>query len=183
MKILKAITLIVSATIISACSIQAPPYQPSLENVQQLKTSQLPPMKVGKFGGKESTSSISLRGTQMSSPLGKSYGLYLNNALEQELKLANLWSGVSNIVVSGEILNNDINVAGFSTGTGEMSVEFIITKKDDEIFKKIINSNITFDSSFVGAIAIPNGQANYANLVQSIIIKLVNDEQFLNSLK
>jgi hypothetical protein len=46
-----------------------------------------------------------------------------------------------------------------------------------------VRSNITFDSSFIGAIAIPNGQNNYINLVQSLIKTLFEDKAFLDSIK
>lgn len=183
MSILKKIIVASICVAATACSIQAPPYQVSLENVQSIKTSKISPVSVGEFGISKKLNSISLRGSGMYSPIEKSYGKYLADALQQELKLAKLWSGVSSNIISGEILTNDIDISGFSEGTGEISAKFEITQNGEVKFSKVIESTITFDSSFVGAIAIPNGQNNYKNLVQSLIKNLFQDKDFILNLK
>jgi len=181
-KIVKA-TAVVISLFTTACSMQAPPYQASIENVQTIKSAKIEQVKVGSIESNKRLNSISLRGSSMYSPVEKSYGAYISKALEDELKLAKLWSPVSSTVITGTILKNDIDISGFSEGTGESSVKFVVTKDNQVIFEKVISTEHTFDSSFMGAIAIPNGQSNYVNLVQKLIKKLFEDKNFISALK
>tara|TARA_B110001454_G_C12575635_1_gene373829 strand:- start:125 stop:670 length:546 start_codon:yes stop_codon:yes gene_type:complete len=177
------ILTIALSLLVSACSMQAPPYQASLENVHTIKKAKVQQVKVDSITTTKKLDSISLRGSSMYSPVNKSYGDYISKALEEELKLAKLWSPVSSTVITGKVLTNDIDVSGFSEGSGEISAKFIITKNNKVIFDKIISANHTFDSSFIGAVAIPNGQANYVNLVQKLIKNLFEDKNFVAALK
>lgn len=180
MKRIITITLIL---LVSACSMQAPPYNASLENVQTIKRAKIEPIKVGSITTTKKLNSISLRGSSMLSPVNKSYGDYISQALEDELRLAKLWSPVSSTIITGQVLTNDIDVSGFSEGSGEISANFIVTKNNKIIFEKTISANHTFDSSFIGAIAIPNGQANYVNLVQKLIKNLFENKDFVTAVK
>jgi hypothetical protein len=181
-RIIKVSTVALSL-LVTACSMQAPPYQVSLENVQTIKRAKLEKVNVGSITSTKQLDSISIRGSSMYAPTNKSYGLYLTKALEDELKLAKLWSGVSSTVITGVMLTNDIDVSGFSEGTGDASAKFVVTRGDKVIFDKIISANHTFESSFIGAIAIPNAQANYVNLIQILIKNLFEDEEFISALK
>jgi hypothetical protein len=177
------ISIVTLSLLASACSMQAPPYNASMENVQTIKRAKINQVNVGKIKSSKKLDSISLRGSSMYSPVEKSYGAYISKALENELKLAKIWSGVSSTIITGEVLTNDIDVSGFSTGTGEVSVNFIVTRDNKEVFNKIISADHQFDSSFIGAIAIPNAQANYVSLVQKLIKTLFEDKNFVTILK
>ena len=177
------ILTIALSLLVTACSMQAPPYQASLENVQTIKRAKVNQINVAAITTTKKLNSISLRGSSMQSPVNKSYGDYISKALEEELRLAKLWSPVSSTIITGQVLTNDIDVSGFSEGTGEISAKFIVTKDNKVIFDKVIYANHTFDSSFMGAIAIPNGQANYVNLVQKLIKNLFEDKNFVIALK
>jgi len=177
------VLVITLSLFVSACSMQAPPYQASLENVQTIKRAKVAQMQVDAITTTKKLNSISLRGSSMYSPINKSYGEYIAKALEEELKLAKLWSPVSSTIITGKVLTNDIDVSGFSEGSGEISAKFIVTKDNKVIFDKVISADHTFESSFMGAIAIPNGQANYVNLVQKLIKNLFEDKSFVMALK
>lgn len=181
-KIIKVLTVALSL-LITACSMQAPPYEASIENVQIIKRAKVKQVKVGTITSTKQLDSISLRGSSMYSPVNKSYGSYLQKALEDELKLAKLLSAVSSTVLTGEMLTNDINISSFSEGIGEASAKFVVTRDNKVIFDKIISTNHIFESSFIGAIAIPNAQASYVNLVQKLIKNLFEDKTFISVLK
>ena len=175
--------ILLLAFAMSGCTMMAPPYQVSIENVQQIKNAKAVQMSVGEVSSSKELNSISLRGSKLVSPVGGSYGEYLSDALVQELKLAKLWSGVSDTVISGELVSNDIDVSGFSVGTGEISAKFVVTTNEKIVFEKVISANHQFDSSFVGSIAIPNGQASYKVLVQKLLNNLFTDQQFVEAVK
>ncbi len=181
-KIIKTSTVALSL-LVTACSMQAPPYEASLENVQIIKRAKIEQVKVGTITSTKQLDSISLRGSSMYSPVNKSYGSYLQKALEEELKLAKLLSAVSSTVITADMLTNDIDVSGFSEGTGEASAKFVVTRDNEIIFDKVISANHTFESSFIGAIAIPNGQAGYIDLVQKLIKSLFEDKTFVSAIK
>lgn len=177
------ILVVAISLMLGACSMVAPPYQVSIENVQELKKAGIGKIKVGEVVASKKLDKISLRGSKMHSPVNGSYGPYLALAIEEELKLAKLWSGVSNTVISGELLSNDINIAGFSVGTGEISAKFMVTANEKVVYEKVVSADHQFDSSFMGNIAIPNGQSNYVNLVQKLIKNLFSDPEFINAVK
>lgn len=166
---------------LSACTMKAPPYQASVENIQPLKLAKVKPLSVGEFNSTKKLDSISLRGSRLVSPSG-TYGIYLTKAIEEELKLAKLWSGVSSTVVSGTLIRNNIDISEFSTGTGDISVNFIVTTDGKIVYERIISADHVFDSSFMGSIAIPNGQSNYMNLVQKLIKNLFSDKAFIDAI-
>lgn len=177
------VLILLLAFVASGCSMVAPPYQVSIENVQELKRANLQEIQVGEISSTPNLNTISLRGSKMKSPVGKSYGEYINAALVDELKLAKLWNGVSANVVTGEVIENDINVAGFSTGNGKLAVKFTVINNGDVLFDKVIAVETEFDSSFMGAVAIPNAQAHYVELVQTLFAALFSDNDFVTALK
>ncbi|KAA1163646.1 hypothetical protein EU508_03575 [Pseudoalteromonas fuliginea] len=101
----------------------------------------------------------------------------------QELKLAKLWSGVATKQVSGKVIEQDIDVTGFSEGSAFIKVKFTVSDGDITLFDKVISAEHTFDFSFLGAIAIPNGQRSYVELVQKLLTNLYADEEFIASIK
>lgn len=94
------ITIVAFSLLLTACSMEAPPYEVSIENVQNIKKAKVKQVKVGTITSKKQLDSISLRGSSMFSPVNKSYGSYLQKALEDELKLAKLLSPVSSTVIT-----------------------------------------------------------------------------------
>lgn len=177
------ITIAALTLLISACSMQAPPYNPSMENIQTIKLTKINKVNVGIITSSKELNSISLRGSSMHSPIEKSYGTYLSKALEEELKLAKLWSGVSSSVITGKVLTNDVDISSFTTGASEISANFVVTRDAKVIYNDVISAKVEFESSFMGAIAIPNGQASYVNLVQKLIKTLFEDDKFIAALK
>ncbi|MFT6985188.1 MAG: hypothetical protein ACJAT7_000996 [Psychromonas sp.] len=173
--------LLLSIMILSGCSVATPPYEATVANAQVLKNSDVKPLSVGDFKTDKKLNSISLRASSLNSSVGNSFGDYLTEALTTELKLAQVWSGVSNTVVSGELLKNDVDVSGFSVGTGIISVQFKVKKGDQLVFDKMITANNEFESSFIGSIAIPNGQMSYVDLVQNLVKALFLDPEFIKA--
>ena len=57
--------------------------------------------------------------------------------------------------------------------------KFIVTKENHEIYNKDHSIQHQWDSSFVGAIAIPNAQNNYPIAVQKLIAVFLTDPEFI----
>jgi hypothetical protein len=82
------LALIGAAFLLSACTMVAPNYNPSIENVRSLANLPKQGSVVGKFTAKDGDESrindISMRGGTLNSPYG-SYAAYVEAALRQEL--------------------------------------------------------------------------------------------------
>lgn len=169
----------------SGCAIQAPAYQPSLDNVEAWKKTETK-VAIGAFtvrAGAEGAQSISLRGNAMQSPVGGDYAGYIAEALRQELLLAGRLNPQSKAVISGLLLKNDISAGGINTNNGEIEMRFTVKVDGAERYSNTLKSQSTWDSSFVGAVAIPKAQQQYPLLVQKLLNQLLADSKFLNSLK
>ncbi|MBI3368974.1 MAG: hypothetical protein HY021_11170 [Burkholderiales bacterium] len=165
----------------SGCAIQAPPYQPSIDNVETLKKSQTRGVALGAFTVQANATggaSISLRGSGMSSPVGGDYAAYLAEALKKELTLAGKLAPASTIEVSGVLIKNDISAGGISTNSGEIEARFIVKNQGQVRYDAVKRTEMSWDSSFVGAIAIPKAQQQYPLIVQQLLSGLMSDLQF-----
>jgi len=174
------------ASLSSGCSLVAPRYSASLENVQKLKDSGVQTTKVGTFAstpGKANPKAISLRGSSLSSPYDGSYASYLAEAVKQELSLAGKLAPDAQIEVTGALQRNDINAAGFGTATGDVEARFIVTRGGTVRYDQVKSIHDEWDSSFMGSVAIPRAQARYPVMVQKLLAALYADPAFLQALK
>jgi hypothetical protein len=174
---------LIAVLFLTACTIQVPPYSADISNVSKLKEGANSPVSVGTIESEKKLNKISLRGSPLVSSVGNSYGEYIENALLQELKLAKLWSGVAKKQVTGKVIDQDIDVTGFSEGNAFIKVQFVVSEGDTILFEKLITAEHTFDSSFIGAVAIPNGQRSYVELVQKLLKNLYSDKDFITAIK
>ncbi|WP_460534428.1 hypothetical protein [Chitinimonas naiadis] len=169
---------VLAALALSACATKAPPYIPSVANLSKLET--LQPAKVGQIKvAQEKLNSIGLRGSSMTSPVGAGYGDYLKEALAQELKMANKLNADASIVISGELLENEIDASGFSKGYGKVSARFVVKKQDKETYNKQKSAESQWESSFAGPVALPTAMNNYPLLIQRLLASLYDDQDFV----
>jgi hypothetical protein len=170
--------------LLSACSIVAPNYQPDFKSVNDLKNSDVQKMSVGMvLLASPNLEKVSLRGTTLSSPYNDSYADYFKNALEENLKQSGLWEKNSNLVVSCEVLRNDVDASGFSTGTADLEAKFVVKNSGSEVYNKTHSVKYDWPSSFLGAVAIPNAQKNYGLAVQKLMDEFFTDPTFLAAVK
>lgn len=174
----------VVVTALTGCAVMAPPYQASVGNAEAAK--QFPQaLVVGMFSvqpGLDATS-ISLRGNPMKSPVGADYAAYLADALRKELTLAGKLDPSSRVEISGVLLKNDISAGGISTNSGVMQVRFTVKRDAALRYERTLDADLSWESSFVGAIAVPKAQEAYPRMVQKLIGTLFADPAFLAALK
>lgn len=169
---------------LSGCSIVAPPYTPSLDNIQALKNSGAAPTRVGKFNetGTAVPYPIQLRANTMRSPYGNTWSAYLSEAVTRELTMAGKLSPNADVEISGTLLRNEIDPA-ISTGTGDVSARFVVKKGDAVRYDQVKSVHREWDSSFAGAVAIPKAVTEYGFTVQALLATLYADPAFLDALK
>jgi len=174
------------AIALQGCAIQAANYQPSLDNVDAIKKSVPAPVALGSFSvqaGATGASQISLRGSPMASAVGGDYAAYLADALRQELVLANKLDPKSTFEISGTLVKNDIAAGGLATNSGEIEARFVVKRSGVVRYEAVKRAEASWESSFVGAIAIPKAQQQYPLLVQKLLSALLSDPQFLAALR
>jgi hypothetical protein len=173
-------------TLTSGCALVAPRYSSSLENVQKLKDSGMQPAKVGNFTStpdKGNANPISIRGSSLNSPYDGSYAKYLGQALEQELSLAGKLSPDAQMEFSGALQKNDMSVPPVGSASGDLAARFVITRGGQTRYDQVKSIHDEWDSSFVGAIAIPRAQERYPIMVQKLLSELFTDPAFLQAVK
>jgi hypothetical protein len=177
------LSLLVVALVAGGCTTPAPKYTPSLENVQALKNAGSPKARVADFADTPELNRITLRGGVLASPIGGSYGAYLADAIRQEFDLAKALDPAATVEVSGVLLKNDVNVANIITGSAIVEARVVVKKGGQTRFDKIKTATLEWDSSYVGAIAIPRGRENYPLVVQKLVGQIFADADFLQALK
>jgi hypothetical protein len=158
----------------------------SAGNVEKLKTVAATPMGVGEFtaSGKalSADKSISVRGANSVAPTSGSFAQQLRDQLTAELKASGLLDAASNTVVTGVLIENSLD-AGMSTGTGKLGARFQVTRAGKMVFDKEIVATSTWESSFMGAVAIPAAINQYGALYQKLVGQLLDDTEFLAAIK
>jgi hypothetical protein len=183
---LKRLLLLASAVLLHGCAITAASYAPSVDNLEAIKKALPKPANVGSFvtlPGMPQGTALSVRGNPMSSPVPPDYAAYLADALRRELTLAGRFDAKSTVEISGTLLKNDIAAGGFSTNSGEIEARFVVKLDGVERFQAVKRAQASWESSFVGAIAVPKAQQEYALLVQKLISLLLADAQFVAALR
>lgn len=175
-----------AVAVFSGCStLVPPPYSADYQTLDQLKKQPLDKVGVGAVQPRNPdapVNKITLRGARLAGPKG-TFAQYLEDALIQDLKEIAAFDAGAGTRIDATILKNDIDVSGFSTGTGVLDAELTVTRNNKATLKKTYSAKTTFDSSFAGAVAIPKGQAEYGTLVRALLGKVYADPEFINALK
>lgn len=186
MKLFSRLTgVVVLVATLNACSMVAPKYNTNFDNVGKLRGAALQPVTVGAFAKEakgDDVDRLTIRGSSLNSPNG-SYTAYLREAIRQELDDARLLDPKSQIELSGVLVRNELDGSGISLGFAEIEARFIVKRDGKVRFDKVISARHEWESSFLGAIAIPRTQQNYPIVVQKLLTSLFEDPLFLAALK
>lgn len=168
---------------ITGCATIALKYNTDFNHISPLRKEKLNPVRVAPVT-KDPTAnvdSLTIRGSSYLSPYG-SYADYLAEALKQELDDAQLLNPNSQIEVSAVLLRNSLD-AGISIGVAEVEARFVVRKAGELKYEKVKIAKLTWESSFVGDIAVPLAQQNYLKVMQKLIGLLLSDPEFISALR
>lgn len=163
----------------------AGPYNPDYATLDELKAARPGKVQVAEVQPTDPAAPvnrITLRGSSLVSP-HTTFANYLQQALLRDLSDIGALDAKSDTRIEARVLKNDIDVSGFSVGTGVMDVELVVRRGGSERLRKIYQASTQFESSFAGAIAIPKGQMEYARLVQALLKQVYADPQFVAAIK
>ncbi len=170
------------ALALSACATppMAPP-QATLDNIQALRAANLAPMKVGDFTAgpghpKEMDKRIVVRAGAQAAPNG-SYARYLADTIRAELEGGGRFDANSTTVLSGVITDSHVD-SSLPLGHASLAVRFTLVRDGKVVFEKTVSADATWESNFIGAVAIPFAFNNYTGLFNQVTTKLFADPDF-----
>lgn len=173
----------VAAVLLMGCAqvkLGAP--TPSVENIQKAKASPMEPVAMGDFKlapGKSRALDlgVSIRSNTFYSPFDSSFAKYLGETLSAELRAAGLVDPVAKTTISGELTDSFVD-APASQGKGSLAARFVVQREGKTSFDKELKAASSWESSFVGAIAIPEAINQYVALYRALVGQLLDDPDF-----
>jgi hypothetical protein len=167
----------------TGCAQPLPHHEPTMLSLGILRGSTLPAMQVGQFAlapGKPASMdrSVTLRSVTMHSPDGDSFAQYLGKTVETDLRAAGKLDLKSPLVIKGLLTDSGAG-AGLATGDASLAATFSVLKDDREIFHKDLAVSAQWDSSFIGAVAIPAAMNQYFALYEKLASQLFADKDFV----
>jgi TonB family protein len=169
---------------LTGCAAVAPNYQPTNDNAHTLQAIPGGKAAVGQFTAKDkSLESLVIRAGTYSSPYNGSYAEYLKAALRAELEGAGKLDVASPVVISGQLLENSVDGALFDVGSAKVSARFVVMQGGAKTFDKVVVGASQWESSVIGAIAIPAARRNYVDTVRKLLSNLFADRDFQAALR
>ncbi len=179
---LRLVPLYACALLVSGCAqYLAGPYSADYETLDRMKAAKPGTAAVATVQPVEPShpvNRLSMRGAALLSPSG-TFAKYLEDALIADLKEAQAYDAASRTVLHAVILKNDLDVSGVSTGSATMEVQLSVTRDGQRRLDKRYQAVISFDSHFMGNIAVPAGQAAYSGVVRQLLRNVYADPQFV----
>ncbi|MBT9506227.1 hypothetical protein [Rhodoferax sp.] len=176
------LAMLVGSLALTACGQMALSYQPTMKNLEALRTSSMAPVNVGKFSiapdkPVSMDQSVTARATTVVSPHNNSFALFLKDALIQELQASNKYDANSTIVVNGLLTKSALD-ASVGTGRGTLAASFSVTRDGKPVYNKELEEKAEWPSAFIGADAIPTAINEYTSLYKKLLGKLFGDSDF-----
>ena len=170
------------AAVLAACAhTPAPAYQPGVDNLRALRAGPATPLAVGDFdaGPKVGDERLGgLRGSSMSGAEDGLFSTYLQRALEAELRQAGRLDPEADLRLEGTLVRNQLSANSGSTGYANVAARFVLRRGEDVVLDKEIAARAEWESSFMGALAIPAGMQGYVSAVQKLAGALFADPDF-----
>ncbi len=177
-----ALYLVVAAAGLAGCAVKMPAATTNAETVEKVRGARIQPAAVGGFTlapGKNPEMDKTLGGLRGSSlsPASGSFSQQLKDELVAALKGAGLYDERSPRVITGQLTDSQVD-AGMSVGTGRLAARFIVTRAGAQVYDKEVAVDAKWESSFVGATALPAAINQYGALYKSLVSKLMDDPAF-----
>jgi hypothetical protein len=170
------------ATLVGCASVKMPAPTASAVTVEKLRAANMAAVSAGSFTiapGKPAEMDRSLgglRGSSLTAASG-SFSQQLKEEIVATLKAAGLYDERAPIVIEGRLTDSKVDAA-IGTGTGRLAAQFSVTRAGKRVFDKELAVDAQWESSFVGAIALPAAINQYGALYKSLATKLFEDPEF-----
>ncbi len=185
--LLRRLALIAALAAMTGCaSVKMPAPAPSAANAEKLRAAKITPTQVGSFtlaAGKPAAMDTSLSGLRGSSlsPTNGSFSGQLRDEITAELSAAGLLDPKSKAVIEGQLTDSMVDAA-IGTGKGRLAAKIQVKRDGKTVFDKEVVAEASWESSFVGAVAIPAAMNQYTALYKTLVGKLFDDADFRRAL-
>jgi hypothetical protein len=172
----------IGAVLVGCASVKLPAPTATADTVQKLRTANLQPAKPGTFAlapGKNpdmDRSQGGLRGSSVAAESG-SFAQYLKDVIAVELKAAGLYDEAAKTMIDAQLLDSQLDAA-IGTGTGRLAARFTVTRDGKTLYDKQLSVDGKWESSFVGAVALPAAINEYGQFYKRLAAKLFEDAEF-----
>ena len=177
----RLMSVMLCAFLLGGCaSFEAPSYSPDYKTIDNLKSKSLQSLSLGEFmpmSLQAKVNKISLRAAGLKAKQG-TFTQYFKDALQADLIELGIYSEDSSLIINATLLENDIDISGFSNGYGVIKVSLEVKKYDAVVFNKTYEAHTEFESSFAAAVAVPKAQSEYPVLVKTLLTKIYMDYEF-----
>jgi hypothetical protein len=188
MRHVRELTLVCTAlfggALLTGCAtIQLGTHQPTPEAVTSLRASAIGPVSVGDFHLAKSAKpdidqQVSSRGSTESSSIDHSFSHYLRAALIADLQAAGRYDAASPRAIEGELTESTLET-GMSEGSSTLAARFVVKEGTSVLYDKVLRQDSKWESSIVGAIAIPRAFNEYNNQYSKLLDQLYADKAFV----
>lgn len=187
--LIRSLGLVLAAAValqLTGCATPMGAPQASIDNTAKLRAAAVAPAALGSFvlaPGKPAgmDQGVSLRGSQVQSPINDSFSQYLKETLRVELDAAGLLDPASQAVISGTLTESEADAA-IGTGTAKLGARFVVTRGQAVAYDRTLSTDASWESSFVGAVAIPLAAGQYQGLYRKLAGQLFDDPEFRKAL-
>jgi len=182
MRTVRLAAIAAASLALAACAMTPlPPPTATMDNIQAVRAANLAPVKVGDFTpapGRptEMDHSVSVRAGVQDAPNG-SFARFLGDTLAAQLKGAGKLDPNSTLVISALVTDTHVDSA-MPTAHAALAAKFTLTRNGKVVFEKTLNVQSSWDSAFVGAVAIPDAFNHYAELFSKLVGVLLADPDF-----
>lgn len=181
-----ALLLPLISLLFGCAAVKLPPPGATGDTVQQLRAANLQPMRDGSFalaaGKSPEMDKVQggLRGSTVAAESG-SFAQYLRDTLVAELKAAGLYDSGAPAQVNAQLTDSQLDAA-IGTGTGRLAARFTVQREGRSVFDKELAIDERWDSSFLGAVALPEAINRYSQFYKRLVAQLFNDADFRKAL-
>jgi hypothetical protein len=161
----------------------APKYQATI-GTTELILKQRVKLAVGPFGAAPGVENhaLGMRASSLHGGSDGTFSTYLRDAVVSELQTAGSYeTGNDGLQLSGVLTRNELD-CGIKTGSAAVGGKFSLTRNGQTTFSKAFVAEHEWESSFIGAVAIPMAIDNYTATVQQLLGKLFADSEFVAAL-
>lgn len=161
----------------------APAYQPGVANLHALRagTTRIGVDDFAADAGVNDTR-LGMRADAMTGGGSDgAFSTYLQHALETELRNAGRLDTAADLRLSGTLTANRLDANGSSLGRASVGARFVLTREGRVVYDKVHRADHTWESSFLGALAIPAAMQGYAATVQKLTGRLFADPDFVEA--
>jgi hypothetical protein len=186
MTTIRSFVLALAALALVGCTMPMGAPQASMTAVEKLRGANVSPMKVGTFApspalARGDDSSTTIRASVLSPP-DKSFAKYLGRTIEEDLKAAGRLDVNADLVVEGLLTETHVD-STMGTATAKLGAQFSLKRAGQTVFDKHLVVDSKWDSSFIGAVAIPDAANHYTMLYDELAKSLFSDPDFLAAAK